>query len=73
MKQQSLLLLAVVASVASGLDLEFDSIECDTTLPAFAEANGIVMTCDGNTRCTFGENATIAGKRELMTVSPTPF
>jgi hypothetical protein len=65
MRQQSLAVLAMV-SVVSGLDVAFDYIQCDTSLPVYAEPNGITMSCNGETRCTFGQNATFAGKREFV-------
>lgn len=65
MRLQSLVVLAL-ASVASGLDIAFDYVECDTSLPAYTEPNGITMTCNEKLRCTFGQNATIAGKCEFV-------
>ncbi len=59
----------MMASFGSGLDVAFDYIQCDTSLPVYAEPNGITMTCNGGeTRCTFGQNATFTGKRELETL-----
>jgi len=67
--QQSLVILAM-ARVVSGLDLAFDYIQCDTTLPIYAEPNAITMSCnDKNTRCTFGQNATFTGKRKSFLLS----
>lgn len=65
MRHQSLVILAM-ASAASGLDIAVDYIQCDTSLPAYAEPNGLTMACDGSSRCTMGQNATLSGKREFV-------
>ena len=61
----SVLLLPLLG--ANALDLEIDHVQCDTSLPAYAEADAITMKCDGNTRCTLGEDAMISGERKLLT------
>lgn len=58
----SLLLLAP----AFALDLILDSITCDEALPYYA--TDFDMKCDGQTRCTFGEDAVIYGERKLKVV-----
>ena len=63
--RQSTLLVLSLASTVGALDLEFDSIQCDTKLPAYVQDNGVTMSCKGNERCTFGESATISGKSKF--------
>ena len=45
------------------LDIEFDSIQCDTSLPAYALDGDLQMTCDdgSSTKCSFGQDAVISG------------
>jgi hypothetical protein len=72
MKQVALLLLSLPC-LTSALDLEFDSIQCDTKLPAYAEENGITMTCNGSTRCTMGDSAVISGESKFRIANSIVF
>jgi hypothetical protein len=53
-------LLFVLASLtfANALDVELRSVSCDPDLPVTAE---IYLNCNGTSRCTFGEPATVNG------------
>lgn len=62
MRQSALILAMSMVGMTGALDIEFDSIHCDADLPAYVEQDGIVMKCNGNSRCTFGEQATISGE-----------
>lgn len=57
--------LALLVHRSNGLDLEFDSIVCNQSLPAYVHSTS--MTCnDGDKRCTFGSTVTIAGTSKLL-------
>ena len=60
----SVLLLALACiSGAGALDIAFDRLQCDESLPVYATSGDIVMTCnDGSSnRCSFGQEANIRG------------
>jgi hypothetical protein len=50
------------------LDISFDKIQCDQSLPAYASTDDVRMTCnDGeDTRCSFGQDVMIRGTRKLQ-------
>lgn len=59
---KSLSLVLLLASAASALDVEIDSVTCDSSLPVTAD---IGMKCrDGSRRCTFGQQVTVFGNRK---------
>lgn len=67
-------LLHHLVSPVSALDLEFESITCDTALPAFAYDSGIQVTCsNGNGgrshRCTLGQTLLIQGRLHYNNLS----
>ncbi|KAG7362729.1 hypothetical protein IV203_026089 [Nitzschia inconspicua] len=47
----------------NALDIEFNRITCDQSLPAYVLQDNLKVTCNGgsNTRCTFGETVQITG------------
>lgn len=59
----TLLLASAYISSIGALDIAFDRIQCDQSLPAYASADDVRMTCDDgqNTRCSFGQDAMIRG------------
>ena len=68
--------------VVDALDLEFNSIQCDTTLPAFAYDGDIQVTCSDNVhggtrkRCSLGQQILISGRlqyRDLMAYFPDAY
>jgi hypothetical protein len=59
-------LFAVMAAVSDALDLSFDKIVCDNTLPAYALEDGLQMQCSGDTRCTFGDEALLSGNSKFF-------
>lgn len=64
MKRFFILILASACIGGTGaLDIAFDRLQCDESLPVYADSNDIVMTCsDGSSnRCTFGQEANIRG------------
>ena len=65
-----LTLLLASASIGSvrALDISFDRIQCDLSLPAYASTDDVRMTCnDGeDTRCSFGQDVMIRGTRKLQ-------
>ena len=58
-----LLLASKYIILITAIDVEFDRIQCDQSLPAYAEDGDVFMTCnDGSsTRCTFGQDVMIRG------------
>lgn len=58
-----LLFAAGLSSISDALDLEFHSITCDDSLPAYVLQDNLRISCDGgaNTRCTFGSTVQISG------------
>lgn len=50
-----------ILCVGHSLDLAFDSLTCDTSLPTYADDNGITMTCNGSDRCSLGDSSLIMG------------
>lgn len=58
--------LLVAAPLAQSLDLSLKSFTCDESLPFYAVK--LTMSCNGNTKCTFGETATIYGERKWLIV-----
>lgn len=65
MKQFALIFLSITG-LSSALDLQLDKIQCDASLPAYAEENGISMTCSGNTKCTMGDYAIVSGESKFL-------
>ena len=63
-------LLLVLLGSSDSIDLELKSVTCDQTLPIFAMDNGVQLTCKGNSRCTFGDDALISGTRKSNKLSP---
>ena len=61
-----LFVAACNAFVASALDVSIQSVSCDESLAFYAEQDGIQMTCDGSSRCTFGDEVLVYGDRELV-------
>jgi hypothetical protein len=59
-------LFAVMAAVSDALDLSFEKIVCDETLPAYALEDDVHMLCNGDNRCTFGDQTTISGNRKFV-------
>ena len=61
-----LLLASACIGGARALDIAFDRLQCDESLPVYADSKDIVMTCsDGSSnRCTFGQEANIRGTRK---------
>ena len=52
---------SLLLSVTTALDVKIESYTCDESMPMTAD---IYMACvDGTSRCTFGEQITIYGKR----------
>mmetsp|Transcript_2533 Transcript_2533/g.5520 ORF Transcript_2533/g.5520 Transcript_2533/m.5520 type:complete len:363 (-) Transcript_2533:207-1295(-) len=73
---------APLVLMTDALDLEFNSIQCDTTLPAFAYDGDIQVTCyddvNGGTRkrCSLGQQILISGRlqyRDLTAYFPTSY
>ena len=62
----ALLLASTYIIFISAIDVEFDRIQCDQSLPVYAEDGDVFMTCnDGSsTRCTFGQDIMIRGTRK---------
>ena len=69
-----------LAGLADALDLEFNSISCDTTLPAFAYDGDIQVTCydevngGSRKRCSLGQQVLISGRlqyRDLLSYFPS--
>jgi hypothetical protein len=58
--------LLVTAPLAQSLDLSLQSFTCDESMPFYAVK--LTMSCNGNTKCTFGETATIYGERKWLIV-----
>lgn len=58
-----LLLASACIGGARALDIAFDRLQCDESLPVYADSKDIVMTCsDGSSnRCTFGQETNIRG------------
>lgn len=52
--------------LGNALDLTFDSLTCDTSLPAYADDNGITMTCNGSNKCSLGDNSLIMGSCKFI-------
>jgi hypothetical protein len=59
-------LFAMMAAVSDALDLAFDKIVCDETLPAYAFEDDLQMQCNGDARCTFGDEALLSGKSKFV-------
>ena len=59
----SLLVLLSSNTKVNALDIEFDKITCDQSLPAYISEDNMQMTCNnGNdSRCTFGTTVAISG------------
>jgi hypothetical protein len=59
----SLVLLSTLKNTVRALDIEFDKITCDQTLPAYVSDGNLQMTCNnGNdSRCSFGTTVAISG------------
>jgi len=53
------------------LDIEFDSIQCDTSLSAYVLDGDLQMTCDdgSSTKCSFGQDAVISGTMQYHSLS----
>ena len=64
-KAASLLLFFSSIILCDGLDLQFDKIQCDQSLPAYAADGELSVTCSGSKRCSFGDTALISGLRKL--------
>lgn len=64
-----IVILLATALVGNALDLEFDKIECNDTLAAYAYQDDVHMDCSGDSRCSFGEQALIYGNRRFYFVS----
>ena len=64
----TLVLACAFIDCAQALDIAFDTIQCDQTLPAFASTNDVRMTCNNgeSTRCSFGDDVMIRGTREYF-------
>lgn len=64
----TLLLASVSIGSVRALDISFDRIQCDKSLPAYASTDDVRMTCnDGeDTRCSFGQDVMIRGTRKLQ-------
>jgi len=64
----TLLLALACIGCAGALDVAFDTIQCDESLPAFALADNVQMTCnDGeSTRCSFGQDVLITGSLQYQ-------
>lgn len=62
-----MLLASACVSSVGAMDIEFKKLQCDQSLPAYAMADDIQMTCnDGqNTKCSFGQEVNIRGTCEL--------
>lgn len=60
----TLLLASARIDRARALDISFNNIQCDESLPVFAVAEEVHMTCnDGeSTRCSFGQDVMISGR-----------
>ncbi len=64
-----MLTLTLLVNTVNALDLEFDKLVCNTSLPAYIYPDKASMTCNGGqTRCTFGSAVTIAGTSKLPLV-----
>jgi hypothetical protein len=57
-------LLFVLSSLAlaTALDVEINSVDCDSSLPVTAD---IILDCNGSSRCTLGGEAMIYGTSKL--------
>jgi len=64
----TLLLSLACIGCAGALDVTFDTIQCDESLPAFALTDNVQMTCnDGeSTRCSFGQDVLITGSLQYQ-------
>ena len=61
-----LLFLCSIPPCTKGLDLQFNKISCDESLPAYASGGEMTVTCGGESRCTFGDTALISGLCKLL-------
>lgn len=68
-----LLLAMACISGAGALDIAFDRLQCDESLPVYATSGDIVMTCnDGSSnRCSFGQQANIRGTLQYHGMNET--
>jgi hypothetical protein len=57
--------LLALMGMADALDLMFDHIQCDTSLPAYAYEDDITMECSGEKKCSFGDTALISGNSKF--------
>ena len=60
------LLLACISCVGA-LDIAFDELYCNKSLPVYATAGDVQMTCNDeqSTRCSFGQDVSLRGSCEL--------
>ena len=56
-----LVFLSCLLDVTKSIDLELVKVSCDRSLPIHVYDNDIMMTCNGDSKCTFGEEASIYG------------
>lgn len=62
----ALLLASSFIGSTGAIDIAFDTLQCDESLPAYASPDDVIMTCEeGNTRCSFGKEISIRGTRKL--------
>jgi len=58
----ALLLASAFIGSTGAIDIAFDTLQCDESLPAYASPEDVIMTCEeGNTRCSFGKEVSIRG------------
>jgi hypothetical protein len=56
-------LLVLLQTPTTALDIEFDKVTCDESLPAYVTEGNLQMTCNNgdDSRCTFGTTVAISG------------
>jgi hypothetical protein len=62
------LLLSALSTITNALDIEFDKIICDQSLPAYVLEDNVQMTCNNgvDSRCTFGNSVVISGSSKFL-------
>ena len=56
-----LILSCILVDVTQSIDLELVKLSCDRSLPIYVYDNDVSLTCNGDSKCTFGEEAYITG------------
>jgi hypothetical protein len=64
-----LVVVFTMVVLSESIDLTLDGITCDGGLPIYALDGDISMSCNGKTRCTFGDQVIISGSCKFHQIS----